>query len=164
MISAPPEFPLSKWMHEIVPNVFATMVSLGAVPAAEKEMPAAIERVVGTIGLGGESVIGAIYLQLTAPLADQVTGALLGLEPTEKPAVADVNDAIGELCNMISGGLKSALTDHGFPCAISTPAIIRGSSFSVEAPPDALPETFYFDCPQHRMAVEVHLQIQQNNS
>lgn len=161
---APTSFPLSEWIHQIVPEVFQTMVSLEVTTATEKEMPSDVERIVGAIGLGGESVGGAIYLQLTAPLADEITSLLLGLGKDETPTAADVNDAIGELCNMISGGLKSNLANHGFPCAISPPAIVRGTSFSVEAPPDAVPEIFFFDCPQHRLAVEVHLQVQTNNS
>ena len=123
-------------------------------------MPAKVERVVGTIGIAGPSVLGAIYLQLTEPLADEVTARLLGMRAGESAKSADVNDAIGELCNMISGGFKSTLMDHGMQCAISTPAIIRGTSFSVEAPPDALPEKYFFECGGHRMAVEIHLQLQ----
>lgn len=157
------EFPISKWIGEIVPNVFDTMLSLPVTVASTNQLPSDTERVVGTIGIGGESIVGAIYLQLTLPLALQVTSVMLGMSPSESPNASDVNDAVGELCNMVSGSLKSAITDSGFPCAISTPAIIRGTSFSVEAPPDTLPETFYFDCPEHRLAVEVHLQIQSNN-
>ncbi len=118
---APTSFPLSEWIHQIVPEVFQTMVSLEVTTATEKEMPSDVERIVGAIGLGGESVGGAIYLQLTAPLADEITSLLLGLGKDETPTAADVNDAIGELCNMISGGLKSNLANHGFPCAISPP-------------------------------------------
>ena len=162
--SAPTPFPLSEWIQQIVPEVFQTMVTLEVTPASSKLAPATTDHIVGAIGLGGESVSGAIYLQLTAPLADEVTSLLLGMGQDEKPSDADVNDAIGELCNMISGGLKSNLANHGFPCAISPPAIVRGTSFSVEAPADAVPEIFLFDYQQHRLTVEVHLQVQTNNS
>lgn len=96
--SAPTPFPLSEWIQQIVPEVFQTMVTLEVTPALSKLAPATTDRIVGAIGLGGESVSGAIYLQLTAPLADEVTSLLLGMGKDEKPSDADVNDAIGELC------------------------------------------------------------------
>ncbi len=152
--------PLREWMHKIVPNVFDTMVALAVAPSPEFSMPADVDRVVGTIGLGGNNVAGAVYLQLTVPLADLVTSRLLGMGEGEAPAPQDVNDAIGELCNMVSGGFKSNLMDQGMACAISTPSIIRGTSFTVDASLDAISETFFFDCGPHRLSVIVHLQIQ----
>lgn len=163
MIADPPSLPISQWIQTIVPNVFRTMLTLDALPAAESQMPEGVDRVVGTIGLGGPSIAGTIYLQLTAPLAEEVTASLLGLPAGETPVAADVNDAVGELCNMVSGGLKSTLMDHGLPCAISTPTIIRGTSFAVEVLSEAIPTIFYFDCPRHRLAVEVHLQFFSNS-
>jgi chemotaxis protein CheX len=36
-----------------------------------------------------------------------------------------VDDAIGELCNMIAGGWKSKLASPDSNCSISTPAVTR---------------------------------------
>jgi chemotaxis protein CheX len=38
---------------------------------------------------------------------------------------------MGEVTNMLAGGLKSWLCDAGASCALTTPAIIRGTSFQV---------------------------------
>lgn len=160
MNPALPTFPLAEWLHEIVPNVFQTMVSLAAVPASGPTPPVTGERVVGALGIAGDFLLGTVYLQMTAPLAEDVTAALLDLEPGGKPAPAEVNDAIGEICNMIGGALKSIMSDHGNPCAISPPSIIRGSAFAIEPMPDAHVETISFDCLGHRLAVEIHLQTQ----
>jgi len=160
MIATPDTFPIDRWMHEIVPNVFQTMLALDAAPVAESATPATTERVVGAIGVGGESVAGSIYLQIPARLADALTCTLLGLPAEELPAPADVNDVVGELCNMVSGSFKSALSNHGNPCAMSPPSIIRGSAFAIESLPGARRETFHFDCLNQRFSLEIHLQLQ----
>jgi CheY-specific phosphatase CheX len=58
---------------------------------------------------------------------------------------------------MLAGGLKSSFCDSGAPCAVSTPAIIRGSSFQIESLPDVRHEVLLFDCGPNRVVVEVHL-------
>ena len=46
----------------------------------------------------------------------------------------EVNDVIGELCNMIGGTLKSNLCDAGFSCQLSLPAVLRGADLQIETP------------------------------
>jgi chemotaxis protein CheX len=152
-------FALRQWVTETIPNVFNTMLSLKAVPAAEDAPPPSGERVSGSVGLGGERVTGAVYLHFSEPFARQVATSMLGMSPEEIGSDAEINDVVGELCNMVAGGLKSTLCDLGAPCAVSTPAIIRGSAFAIETPPDVPREVFVFDCHAHRLAVEVHLKL-----
>ena len=40
-----------------------------------------------------------------------------------------VNDAIGELTNMVVGGFKNALCDAGYPCRLTIPSISAGRNF-----------------------------------
>ena len=60
---------------------------------------------------------------------------------------------------MLAGGLKSAFCDAGRPCSLSTPAIIRGSSFSVKAAPNLERIWLVFACESERVAVEVYLRF-----
>ena len=39
----------------------------------------------------------------------------------------------GEVCNMVSGSLKSGLCDAGMICELSTPALIMGKDYNHEA-------------------------------
>ncbi len=84
---------------------------------------------------------------------------MLGLPPEETLGDNDVNDVIGECTNMLAGGLKSALCDKGYECAVSTPAIIRGTSFNIESLPDVRHELMVFECDGARFAVEVHIKF-----
>ena len=71
-----------------------------------------------------------------------------------------VNDVIGELTNMIAGGLKSAYCDAGYPCSISIPTIIRGKSFTVGNPPHTTREMFLYQSGPNTFAVELHIRFQ----
>jgi hypothetical protein len=44
-------------------------------------------------------------------------------------------------------------------CAVSTPAIIRGTSFDVEPMPDVEREFLVFDCGEERLMVEIHIKL-----
>jgi len=140
-------------------DVFNTMLSLKAHPVADKHPPAFAGRITGSVGFGGDTATGAVYLHLSTELANKIAVTMLGLPAGENPGESDVNDVIGECTNMIAGGLKSALCDKGYECAVSTPAIIRGTSFVVEPVPDVHQELMIFDCDGARFAVEVHIKF-----
>jgi len=44
----------------------------------------------------------------------------------------EVNDVIGEVCNMVGGDLKSRLCDAGFTSSLSIPSITYGESFRIQ--------------------------------
>ena len=152
------EFNPTDTLQTIVPKVFETMLGFTASPAPKGNLRAAPDRVSGTIGIAGENVTGAIYVHLTESLAGQAVNALLGNPPEESVGDGDLNDAVGELTNMIGGGFKSALCDAGCACAMSTPSIIRGA-YAVEAPQDLLAEVVHFSCRGQSLAVEIHIKL-----
>ena len=147
------------YLAEHVASVFDTMVAMKADPLATRDLPPFGERVSGSVGFGGAAVTGAVYLHLSAKFATCVTGAMLGLAPGEATSEADVNDVVGEASNMLTGGLKSWLCDSGLDCAVSTPAIIRGTAFSIEPMPDVTREWLVFDCAGEQFVVEFHIKF-----
>lgn len=142
-----------------VATVFETMLSIKIVPTEKKRLSISGERITGTLGFAGDDIKGVFYLDLPAETANHLTLIMLGQTPPAVPAERDVNDVIGELSNMIAGGLKSWLSDSGAPCAISTPSIIRGTSYLIEAPPDAKCESLVFEFEGGIVAVELHIQF-----
>jgi CheY-specific phosphatase CheX len=139
-------------------EVFKTMLSLQVAPSPEQAMPGFDERVTGSVGLGGENVTGAVYLHLSAALARRLAAAMLGLS-TEELGEHEVNDVVGEITNMLAGHLKSCLCDAGTACAVSTPAIIRGTAYEIEAPDEVRREVLVFLCDPEPFAVEVHIKF-----
>ena len=149
---------ICEFMNRHLVDVFETMLSMKAVPVPVSGAPQLEERVTGSVAFAGDHINGAVYLHLATAFAGQVAGAMLGL-PAEELGEAEVNDVVGEATNMLTGGLKSWLCDSGAECAVSTPAIIRGSSFVIEPTPDVEREWLVFDCNDNRIVVEIHVKV-----
>jgi CheY-specific phosphatase CheX len=149
---------ICEFMTRHLVDVFETMLSMKVVVAPDVVAPAFNERVTGCVGFAGEHANGAVYLHLPAPFAAQMAAAMLGLA-SEDLGEAEVNDVAGEVANMLTGGLKSWLCDSGAECAVSTPAIIRGSAFAIEPVPAVAREWLIFDCGPSRIAVEIHIKL-----
>jgi chemotaxis protein CheX len=140
-------------------EVFSTMFSLPAVPLADAAVFNMTERVTGSVSFVGEAVTGSVYMHIPAPFAAIIAGAMLGLPPEELAGDADVNDVIGEVTNMVAGGLKSWLCDAGVACALTTPAIIRGTSFCVLPSEGVQKIEFGFASDAHQGFVETHIKF-----
>jgi CheY-specific phosphatase CheX len=149
---------ICEFMNRHLVDVFETMLSMKAVPITDADMPPLEDRVTGCVAFAGDRINGAVYLHLATAFAGQVAGAMLGLPP-EELGEADVNDVVGEATNMLTGGLKSWLCDSGAECAVSTPAIIRGSAFVIEPVPDVEREWLIFNCNNNRIVVEIHVKV-----
>ena len=135
------------------------MLSLPAISLAEISPINTQERVSGSVGFVGATVCGSVYLHVPAPLAAQIAGAMLGMPAEETPSDADVNDVLGEVTNMVAGGLKSWLCDAGCACALTTPAIIRGTSFYIMPSEGVTKIEFSFESGAHKGLVETHIKF-----
>jgi len=145
-------------MNRHLVDVFETMLNMKAIAVVNAGMPPQVDRVTGCVAFAGEHINGAVYLHLGTPFAGTMAGAMLGLA-AEELGEAEVNDVVGEVTNMLTGGLKSWLCDSGAECAVSTPAIIRGSAFVIEPVPQVEREWLIFDCDHNRIVVEIHIKI-----
>jgi chemotaxis protein CheX len=148
---------IREFMTRHLVEVFETMLSMKAIPIDPFEPPHYDSRVSGSVGFAGDDINGAVYLHLSASFATRIAATMLGLAPEQIEGETDVNDVVGEVSNMLAGGLKSAFCDTGYPCAVSTPAIIRGTSFIVEPIPEVEQIRLLFGCENERIFVEVHL-------
>ena len=141
-------------------EVFETMLSLKAESVPEFNASQLTgERVSGSVGMAGDTVTGSVFLHVSAAFAVQATGAMLGMTPEELAGESEVNDVIGEVTNMIAGGLKSWLCDNGATCALTTPAVIRGNAFAITPKPGVELILIGFDCNGQRGLVEVHVKF-----
>jgi chemotaxis protein CheX len=90
--------------------------------------PKTLYDVTAIVGLTG-SVMGTVSVQLKTNMALKVTSNMLQMEV--KTLNNDVSDAIGELGNMIAGGLKTDLEARGVKFDISIPTVIVGPGHSI---------------------------------
>jgi chemotaxis protein CheX len=121
-----------------VGDVFKTMlgqtVQFRAIDSMSAPLPgSAQQHVVGTVGFIGD-INGLIYLYIGEDFAGQCTREMLGMSDQEfaENGSESVNDAIGEITNMVVGSFKNGLCDAGYPCKLTIPSILRGRNFSVE--------------------------------
>jgi CheY-specific phosphatase CheX len=149
---------ICEFMIRHLVDVFETMLSMKVTVVTGAGVPPLEERVTGSVAFAGDHINGAVYLHLSAPFATEVAAAMLGLAP-EDLGEPEVNDVVGEATNMLTGGLKSWLCDSGAECAVSTPAIIRGSAFVIEPVPDVEREWLVFESNHNRIVVEIHVKV-----
>ncbi|MFM8364557.1 MAG: chemotaxis protein CheX [Verrucomicrobiota bacterium] len=123
-------------IDQTVLQVFQTMVSLEASPGAgstNAPRSTAFSGMCGSVGLSGK-VNGIVYTTFSEQTARHVAEKILGSDVGDP----EVDDAVGELTNVVSGNLKSRLCDLGFNCTLSIPSVVRGESIRVSAKNAAL--------------------------
>ena len=109
--------------------------------------------IAGAVGLTG-AYNGIIYLYSTAVFARQMTCRLLGMSDGEVEGDDMVNDAFGELTNMVAGVIKSNLENLNRPCMMTVPSVVRGSNFTIEAVTGVERRSIYCTCDGGRVLVE----------
>lgn len=116
-------------------EVFTTMLSYPSLEVkleTQDNIPANGElHLASAVGIVGEFT-GALYLHVSATLAHKLTCRLLHMTAQEVDSEDIVNDAMGEIANMVIGYIKSRLCEKGTVCAITIPSIVRGSHFRIE--------------------------------
>jgi chemotaxis protein CheX len=73
---------------------------------------------------------GATMVRCTSEMAHHIGAAMFGIEPGSASS-EEVQDALGEVANMIAGNFKSLLPPG---CQLSLPAVVEGRDYRVEVP------------------------------
>ncbi len=84
---------------------------------------AAIFDYTGIIGFSGAAT-GALGVHFPKSMAAAIASAMLGT-PIEETS-QEVRDTVGELTNMIAGGLRNELSQFGIEFEISIPTVVEG--------------------------------------
>jgi len=124
---------IGTFIGEVFPGVISTMLSWAApvgIPFQSKDSvhSFSIGSINGAIGFGGQ-VTGTLFFAVSLDQAAEMAGALLGERPD--PESRECLDIVGELTNMIAGGVKTRLQNQGFSMVMSIPNIIRGPQIRV---------------------------------
>jgi chemotaxis protein CheX len=142
--------------RQAVRDVFSQMLAMELVD--DQPTPLAADpagQIIASVGFVGQAT-GIVYLYAGVSLAVVITGAMLGLTPAEVD-VSMINDAFGELNNMVAGSVKSKVCDRGWPCQLTIPSIVRGNGLRVESISRASKTVFGFRTGQYRLLVEIVL-------
>jgi chemotaxis protein CheX len=110
--------------------------------------------VAGSVGFVGD-LNGIVYVYVTQSYARTLASRMLGMAEAELEGDEMVNDVMGELTNIIVGGVKSRLCDSGNPCVLTIPSIVRGKNISAEPACAAEGRIFAVTCDNEQVVVEI---------
>jgi len=145
---------LDELVTSAVTDLFSTMLGMRMVLAPlEPEVMNGEPHVAGAVGFIGR-LTGVVYIYTTASFARHITGVLLGLTDAEVEGDEMINDAMGEMANMLVGQMKSRLSDRGMPCVLTIPSVVRGSQLSIEAITSTERHIFCYKAANYRILVE----------
>jgi len=137
---------IEEMLKSAVAEVFQTMLTMEirAIPFSPDSI-SDDPHIAGSVGFIGD-LTGVVYIYCSAQFARQMTGQILGMAVNEVEGDELINDSMGELANMIVGGLKTKLVDKGHSCVLTIPSIVRGSHFSIEATTSTTRRVLSFRC------------------
>ncbi len=140
-------------------DVFETMFSLH-LEEATRVSAASLSGVrnVSSVCFAGDAT-GIVSIHVDLDLSRRMAAGMLGMEPEELEGESEVQDMLGELGNIVGGNLKSALTDTGLRCALSTPSFTTGADFMIETLNLERYERFAFAMGEHTVFVEMGIKI-----
>ncbi|MCI5065159.1 chemotaxis protein CheX [bacterium] len=138
-------------------NVLQTMASTevrGGKPS-RKEGDLTRGELNGLIGMAGTQVSGNMTLSFEQQTILSIVSKMLMEEFTELNE--DVEDAVGELTNMITGGVKKLLNENGHSFEMATPMIIKGKGVSIKQFSESPVLSIEFECDSGKFWIEANL-------
>ena len=117
-------------IHEMIQSVWDSVLGLELISAESLEVPDGENHsLTGCIQISG-AWTGGVILSCSAELARKIAAAMFDMDPSEA-ALDEIQDALGELVNMIAGNFKNTLEGS---CELSLPAVTQGFVYSVTIP------------------------------
>jgi len=148
---------LTKQIIDATTDIFTTMVMMEVTPGEPitgrvNPFHASIS---GMVGMAG-SHKGMLAIHIPEPVAMAITSNFLGLEVDA--INEDVQDAIGELANMLGGNVKSFLTETGSDIKLSLPSTIFGQEYTFQCQDEVETIVVPFTSSDGKFLVELRLQ------
>jgi CheY-specific phosphatase CheX len=156
-------FSVADSIAQSIPEVFETMLEMEAVACDPEALEPVknVNQIVGSISMSG-TLQGRLNLYATEDFSRRMTAAMMGIEEDEIESLEEVKDVIGEICNMISGTLKSDLCDAGYNCVLSPPSFTTGSDFEMKFLRLSRREAFAYRCDGEIVRILIGLEPGEN--
>jgi CheY-specific phosphatase CheX len=127
----------------LIDEIWLTTLGLATHRVAPEtvSLPAQTDTLDGIINITG-AWQATVALQVPRRLAERVASVMFQLHDTT-PALEDMQDAVGELTNMLGGNIKALLPGE---CHLSLPAVVEGRGYTVRVPSSHIAERLAFEC------------------
>ncbi len=148
---------MSEPLARAVLKTYQTMLAmpLEARPLAALD-PIIGDHLISEVGFSGKAS-GAVSLRMTFTGARRAGAALLGMTESELGDGPELDDAIGELTNMVCGNFKSNLCDAGLDCKLVPPKLSRTEEFKLQSAGGGLAERLGYIAPQLALFVDIRI-------
>jgi chemotaxis protein CheX len=148
---------ISDKIIESAKEIFSSMVMMEIAVNGEltENSPALHESISGVIGLAGTHK-GVLAIHIPNKVAMAITSAFLGMDVEE--INEDVEDAVGELANMLGGNVKSILSEKGRDISLSLPSTITGQEYDFQPTKEAERIIIPFRCDAGEFSIDLQLE------
>jgi flagellar motor switch protein FliN len=146
-------------ISEALIDVFDTMLSLKLEPT-DAVIAESLEgiRNAGSVSFAGDAT-GMVSIHAGDGFSREMAAAMLGMEVEGIEGDEEIRNMLAEMGNIVGGNLKSAFTDAGLMCALSTPSFTSGTDFKIEALNLENYERFAFRCGENIIFVEMGAKV-----
>jgi chemotaxis protein CheX len=110
-------------------EVFEIMVGTSLASATE-EGPLLVADFTAMVGIAG-NLCGVVVLRTSSESAKRMAAKMLGCD--EAGVGENVQDAFGEICNMIAGSFKAKIAGLADGCGLSVPTVISGKDYALHS-------------------------------
>jgi len=117
-----------------VPEVWRTQLKKELQFSPELILPLPSPQI-ATVAWTGSNACGTMVLTISSAGAQLVAQALLGASGNCITENTDLEDVVGELCNMLAGRVSTELRDRGLTGTLHPPALSRTSTTGSANPP-----------------------------
>jgi len=106
-------------------EVFETMIFMALEEIEDQAWEMEDVTLLGTITFKG-SLEGCLSICCGMNCARTIAANMLGMEPDEEISEDDINDAVGEVANMVMGAVKARIQDEVRNVEVSIPSVVQG--------------------------------------
>jgi CheY-specific phosphatase CheX len=144
-------------LTKAVIETFETMAEMTMdVVDASSLMPADHGYLTGTVRFTGPTS-GKVSLAFSPFLSMMIAAKIMGGGLDDEQSAESINDAIGELVNIVTGNLQSKLSDAGLASEVTLPEVKFESVLTRETNQGASSDEFFFKCGTHTLIA--HLSV-----
>lgn len=142
-------------IKRVAEDIFTTMLMMEIDSSAvDNSNTTTIQsNITSMLGLGG-GVRGTLYVHFPEITATAITTSFLGMEVDTIDE--DVKDAVGEIANMIAGGIKIFLSSHDIQTELAIPSTVIGNSYRTSRAANIESVQVPFSCPAGPFWVELN--------
>ncbi|MBI1749418.1 MAG: chemotaxis protein CheX [Acidobacteria bacterium] len=129
--------------------------SVSSVPVDSQPPKRSHPHLTAMVGMAGK-LSGVLSVRCAMPVAVRIASKMLGL--AEDVVNENINDALGEICNMVAGNFKAKIAGLADGCLLSVPTVICGADYELHSTQggEQVEVRFTFDGEPLGIFLEVH--------